>query len=191
MPSTPNVLVPPPAPAPYAPPPPAAAEPWGGHTRAAVGVLAVATGVVAVAYGSAFGEGGAPRWAGWLLALAVPAALASTMVLGAARRGRVSGRLLAAFGGVAVLLAVAFGLALGLPAGAGGGALGEPLLLGLPRRAAVVVYGVGLLPVFVLPVVYALTFDAQTLRAEDLERVRALAPAREAAERDAERGEGR
>lgn len=78
---------------------------------------------------------------------------------------------------VALLLGAAFALALGLPEGTGGGALGEPLLLGLPRRAAVVVYGVGLLPVFVLPVVYALTFDAQTLRAEDLERVRALAAA--------------
>jgi hypothetical protein len=183
MPSTPELLDPTAAASPaYAPPasaPPS--EPWGGHSRAAVGVLAAATVVVAVAYASAFGSGGAPRWAGWLLAGAVPAALAATMVLGAARRGRVSGRLLAAFGGVALLLATAFGLALGLPDGAGGGALGEPLLLGLPRRAAVVVYGVGLLPVFVLPVIYALTFDAQTLRAEDLERVRALAAARKAA----------
>jgi hypothetical protein len=75
---------------------------------------------------------------------------------------------------------VAFALALALPEGPGGGTVGEPLLLGLPRRAAVVVYGVGLLPVFVLPIVYALTFDAQTLRAEDLERVRALGRAHEA-----------
>jgi hypothetical protein len=36
--------------------------------------------------------------------------------------------------------------------------------------------------VFVLPVVYALTFDAQTLRAEDLARVRAVAAARAAGE---------
>jgi len=183
MPSTPEVVEPRAAsPAAYAPPGAPAAEPWGGHTRAAVGVLAAATAAVAVAYASAFGAGGPPRWAGWLLAMAVPTALAATMVLGAARRGRVSGRLLAAFGGVALLLAVAFGLALGLPDGPGGGALGEPLLLGLPRRAAVVVYGVGLLPVFVLPVVYALTFDAQTLRAEDLARVRAVAAARAAGE---------
>jgi hypothetical protein len=35
----------------------------------------------------------------------------------------------------------------------------------------VIVYGVGLLPVVVLPVVYALTFDADTLRPEDLARV--------------------
>jgi fatty acid desaturase len=181
MPSTPDLLGPASAaaaPADAAPRGGDPSEPWGGHARAAVLVLAGATALVAVAYASAFGAGGAPRWAGWLLAVAVPAALAATMVLGAARRGRVSGQLLAAFVGVAVLLAAAFALALGLPAGAGGGALGEPLLLGLPRRAAVVVYGVGLLPVFVLPVVYALTFDAQTLRAEDLERVRALAAER-------------
>jgi hypothetical protein len=139
---------------------------------------------VAVAYASALSPGGAPGWAGWVLAVAIPAALAATMALGAARRGRVATPLLVAFGGVALVLAAAFGLALALPAGVGGGALGEPLLLGLPRRAAIVVYGVGLLPVLVLPVVYALTFDAQTLRADDLEAVRALAAARRA-ERDA------
>ena len=38
-----------------------------------------------------------------------------------------------------------------------------------------IVYGVGLFPVLVLPVAYALTFDEQTLRAEDLARVRASA----------------
>ena len=38
--------------------------------------------------------------------------------------------------------------------------------------------GVGLLPVIVLPVVYALTFDAQTLTPEDQERVEAAGRAR-------------
>jgi hypothetical protein len=48
------------------------------------------------------------------------------------------------------------------------------LWLGLPARAAVVIYGIGLLPIVVLPVAYALTFDTQTLSADDVERVRAM-----------------
>jgi hypothetical protein len=50
-------------------------------------------------------------------------------------------------------------------------------VLGLPRRAAIVLYGIGLLPLFVLPVAYALTFDEMTLSEEDLERVRRAAAA--------------
>jgi hypothetical protein len=37
----------------------------------------------------------------------------------------------------------------------------------------VILYGIGLLPVLVLPVAYGLTFDAATLSEADLERVRA------------------
>jgi hypothetical protein len=46
------------------------------------------------------------------------------------------------------------------------------LWLGLPARAAVVIYGVGLLPIIVLPVAYAMTFETLTLSADDVERVR-------------------
>ena len=139
--------------------------------RTAVAGLVAATSAIAAAYASAFSPGGAPRWAAWAMALGVPLALVSVMVLGAARRGRLSGRLLAAFLFVGALLAAGFGIALALPGGLGAA---EPLLLGLPRRAAIVVYGIGLLPTLVLPVAYALTFDAQTLREEDLEQVRAM-----------------
>ena len=69
------------------------------------------------------------------------------------------------------VLVVGFGAALALPATEGPL---STLWLGLPARAAVVIYGVGLLPVIVLPVAYALTFETQTLNAEDVERVRAL-----------------
>jgi hypothetical protein len=100
------------------------------------------------------------------------------MTLGAARRGRLAAGTMAAFVLVGVLLAGGFSLALALPDDLGAA---EPLWLGLPRRAAVIVYGVGLLPVVVLPVVYALTFDAQTLRPEDQERVEAAGRARSAA----------
>jgi len=49
----------------------------------------------------------------------------------------------------------------------------SPLWFGLPARAAVVLYGIGVLPLFVLPIAYALTFDSLTLSEADLERVRA------------------
>jgi hypothetical protein len=42
----------------------------------------------------------------------------------------------------------------------------------------VIVYGVGLLPLLVLPLTYALTFDAEILTEEDLARVREAAAAR-------------
>ena len=159
----------------------------GAHTRAAIVALAAATLAIGVAYASALmglgGDGRAPAWAPWLMAAGVPLALVSVMTLGAARRGRVPGVLLAAFTLVGALLAAGFALALSLPAV--NGTAGEPLLLGLPRRAAIVVYGIGLLPVLVLPVAYAMTFEAQTLRDEDLERVRLVAR-RAAALRDAE-----
>lgn len=113
--------------------------------------------------------GTAPSWAAWAIALSTALSMLATMVLGAARRGKRNGGL----GGLALplvvtflLIAGGFALALGLPAA------GEPLVLGLPRRAAIVLYGIGLLPLFILPVAYALTFDEMTLSEEDLKRVR-------------------
>jgi hypothetical protein len=138
-------------------------------TRLAVGGLLGGTLAIAAAYASAFGAAGAPRWAAWAMALGVPLVLVATLTLGAAREGRLPRALVLPFALVGGLLAGGFALALGLPDDLGAA---EPLWLGLPRRAAVVVYGIGLLPVLVLPVAYALTFDAQTLREEDLARVR-------------------
>ena len=144
---------------------PAGRSPVAGR---AIVALVGGTLAIAAAYASAFGAGGAPAWAPWAMALGVPVALVAMLVLGAARDGHVPRRLLAPFGLVGVLLAGGFALALALPAGQGAA---EPRWLGLPRRAAVIVYGIGLLPIVVLPVAYALTFDTQTLRPEDLERV--------------------
>ena len=49
------------------------------------------------------------------------------------------------------------------------------------------IYGVGLLPIVVLPIAYALTFETQTLSAEDVERVRALARENQVAKDNAPR----
>jgi hypothetical protein len=61
-----------------------------------------------------------------------------------------------------------FGAALIMPAES---ATEIVLWLGLPPRAAVILYGIGLLPLFLVPLAYAFTFEEQTLSDADLERV--------------------
>ncbi|HEX8243546.1 MAG TPA: hypothetical protein VF541_08625 [Longimicrobium sp.] len=136
--------------------------------RLALAALALSALAIAAAYAAAFLPGGAPGWAPWPMAMGIPTALVAVMVLGAARGGRV-GRLALPFAFSFVVLAAGFALALALPANERAGA---PLYLGLPLRAAIVIYGIGLFPIVVLPIAYALTFPEQTLNAADLERVR-------------------
>jgi hypothetical protein len=143
-----------------------------GTRRVASGALFVAICAIAVAYASAFSRAGPPAWAAWLLALGIPLSLGAIMILGAARGQRGVGRLKIPFAFVMVTLAVGFGAALFLPPSEGAA---SPLWLGLPARAAIVIYGIGLFPIVVLPVAYALTFETQTLSADDIERVRSLA----------------
>ena len=137
-------------------------------------LIALVSGILAIAVGyvAAFLPGGAPPWAPWLLALGIPIALGAIMILGAARGRMGIGPLKYPFAFVVAVLAIGFCAALALPATES--ALSR-LWLGLPARAAIVIYGIGLLPIIVLPVAYALTFEAQTLSAEDVERVRELA----------------
>lgn len=134
--------------------------------------LVAATVAIAIGYAVAFKPGGAPSWAPWMLALGMPAALGAIMILGAARGDKGIGSLKLPFLFVFVVLASGFCLALALPANEGKGAA---LLLGLPIRASIVIYGIGLLPIVVLPVAYAITFDTQTLSESDIARVREVA----------------
>ena len=133
--------------------------------------ITLSTCAIGVGYAAAFMRGGTPPWAPWLLAFGIPGSLGGIMVLGAARERGGVGALALPFAFVIVTLTVGFCLALGLPANEGSD---STLWLGLPLRAAIVVYGIGLMPVVVLPVAYALTFGTQTLTAEDVERVRQM-----------------
>lgn len=134
----------------------------------ALRVLAVSVLAIAAGYGSAFLSPSAAAVGPWLLAVFAPLAMFALMLLGAApRRGGVQA-LLGPFVVVYVLVAGGLVLALRLPPDT----VSSPLWLGLPRRAAVILFGVGLLPLFVLPIVYALTFDKLTLTSADIERVR-------------------
>lgn len=140
--------------------------------RLAIGTTVFATVCIAVAYGSAFVPGGT-RWGAWLMVLGLATMVVSLMVLGAAgRRGGV-GRIAVPLAFTFAVILFGFGAALVLPAESAG----ARLLLGLPVRAAIVVYGIGLLPMVVLPLTYAFTFDDMTLSEEDLARVRELGAA--------------
>jgi hypothetical protein len=140
--------------------------------RAALIALFLGISAIAAGYLAAFSAAGTPVWAAWLLALGIPVALGGIMILGAARGRRGIGPLKIPFAFVVLVLVIGFGAALALPATEGPL---STLWLGLPARAAIVIYGVGLLPIVVLPIAYALTFETQTLSAEDVERVRVLA----------------
>ncbi|MEX1185262.1 MAG: hypothetical protein WEA80_01560 [Gemmatimonadaceae bacterium] len=140
--------------------------------KSALVVLFLAIAAIGAAFAAAIVTERVPSWSAWVMAVATSFAMVATMALGAARTGQPLGglrRLLIPFGAVLLIMLGAFAAALLLPAAA------EPLLLGLPRRAAIVLYGVGVLPVLILPIVYALTFDELTLTEEDIERVRKAA----------------
>ena len=147
--------------------------------------LVLSTVAIAAAYASAFRAGGAPAWAPWALAIGMATCMMSITLLAVlsgarARQGGASlSVVVAALAGVWVLMVGCFALALVLPPESSA----EPRLwFGVPRRAAILLYGIGLLPLLILPFAYAFTFDALTLPPEELERIRAAARrAREAA----------
>ncbi|HEX5727622.1 MAG TPA: hypothetical protein VFX98_19275 [Longimicrobiaceae bacterium] len=138
--------------------------------RNALLALLLGTLAIAAAYGSAFLPGDPPAWAAWAMGMGTAVVMVASMALGAVNRGSI-GRLGPAFAGVFGVLAAGFALALVLPPEAPG----APLFLGLPLRAAIVLIGVGLVPLLFLPLSYALTFEETTLSEQDLERVREAA----------------
>jgi hypothetical protein len=140
--------------------------------RLPLAALVLSCAAIGGAYALAFLPGGAPLWAAWGLVLGSAGALSSTMALGATRRGRLRPVALVACVLTFVVVAGAFGAALLLPADEGPGAR---LLLGLPLRTAIVLYGVGIVPLLFLPLAYAASFDADTLNDDDLDRVRRAA----------------
>lgn len=136
-------------------------------------LFAIISGTVAIAagYAAAFLPGATPPWAPWLLALGIPLSIGGIIVLGAARGKRSARSLTIPIVFVVATLAIGFALALWLPANE---SATSALWLGLPARAAIIVYGIGIFPAIVLPVAYALTFETQTLSDEDVERVVAM-----------------
>ena len=147
--------------------------------RTLIRLLVTSCCLVALSYATAFaGAGG--RWAPWTLAIGANGVIMSLMAIGAVRHDTLPRSLVWTFTGLFALCAGAFLTALALPAAEGAGGA---LLFGLPLRTAIVLYGVGVVPILILPFAYALTFESSTLSEGDLERVRA-AYARVRAERE-------
>jgi hypothetical protein len=140
--------------------------------RVALAAFIAAIVLMAVAYGSAFLPGAPPEWAAWLLAAGSCLSIVAMMAVGASRGGRIRRGLAAALALVLAVVGGGFAFLLALPAV---DASTPSLWLGLPPRASVLLYGIGLLPFFIVPVAYALTFDAETLSEADLERIRSAA----------------
>lgn len=135
----------------------------------ALGTTVLSTMLLAATYASAFLPGGSPAWAPWVFILSVACLLVGLMVLGAARAGRGVGRLALPFTFIWLVLVGGLSAAMLLPPT---DPANPTLWLGLPPAAAVLIYGIGLLPVLVTPLAYALTFDELTLSQADLDRVR-------------------
>jgi hypothetical protein len=120
-----------------------------------VRALVAGTAGIALAYASGFAPPSLAQGGPWLMAVCVPVVLVATMALGAAGRDGGLRGLGVPFVGLTVWLAAGFLLALGLPVEPAR----APLVFGLPVRAALVLYGVGAVPLVVLPFVYAWAAD--------------------------------
>lgn len=137
--------------------------------RVVLRLLILSILLVAGSYLGVLLPGDTPGWAPWLLALGSNGVIMTLMALGAMRRDTLPRSLVWTFVGLFALCAGAFLVALAMPADEG---RGGALLLGLPVRTAIVLYGIGVIPIAVLPFAYALTFESSTLSDEDLTRVR-------------------
>ena len=138
--------------------------------RLLIRLLASSCGLVAVAYATMFASAAPPAWAPVALAIGANGVIMTLMAIGAVRHDTMPRSLAMTFIGLFVLCAGAFVVALLLPPQEGAGGA---LLLGLPLRTAIVLYGVGVVPIAILPLAYALTFESSTLSEGDLKRVRA------------------
>jgi hypothetical protein len=135
--------------------------------------MVVGAAGIAGAYASAFLPPDLARVGPWVMAVSLPLCMVAVMALGAIRQGHRLGALAWPLCLVLVLTSGGFLTALLLPPETAG----STLVFGLPARAAAIIYGVGLLPLFVLPIAYALTFDRVTLTERDVQHIRDVAKA--------------
>jgi hypothetical protein len=136
----------------------------------ATSVIFISMLLIALSYATAFLPGGAPDWAAWVIALSMSALMVAVLILGAAKGGAVRHNgLRAIFVLTFLALAVGFALALRAPVPTPD----APLFLGLPHGAAIIMFVVGFLPMLVLPLAYALTFEETNLSDEELADLRA------------------
>ena len=134
--------------------------------RLALPLIVVSLLVIAAGYASAFLPGGAPRAAMYAFAIATSGIMTGVLLLGAARKDRPLGKLKWVFPIIFIVIAGGFCAAL-MQTDVDTG----KLWLGLPAGAAIILYVIGLVPMMILPVAYALSFD-ETFGEPELEDVR-------------------
>lgn len=135
--------------------------------RAGLSLLVLGLLAVAAAYALVIADS-ALRAAPWWLALGTTSVLAGMAIMGIARRGRATPLLARAAALCCVSVAVGLVIPLVLPAPSAG----EPLFLGLPRPTAMLLLLVGLLPLVLLPLAYAIAFEREVLSQDDLAAMR-------------------
>lgn len=121
-------------------------------------MIAAASLLLVLGYSATFWPGGVPPWMAVTFALATVAQLMAFCVLGAVTR---EGRLGAAAWGI-IAMGVLVGGSLVYAILAPDLGADEPLLLGVPRRAAVIIYGVGVLPLGALAWAFVAHFKKWT-----------------------------
>lgn len=136
-------------------------------------ILAAAV-LIGLGYALAFGGAGGARLGAWALVLGNALLAPAVMALGAPLRGPKGRVVRAALWATGAIILVAFAGALTLPADE---SATSRLFLGFPRRAAIVIYGAGVLPLVALPVLFAWSFDARDFDPENVDRIRAARPA--------------
>lgn len=128
---------------------------------------------ILVAFASAWTPGGAPTWGIWCMVTGSALLMAGTLTLGALRSRVGSGLALTLGGFLVVVITAGFGLPIVLAR-----AVAQPsLLLGLPLPVAIEMFGVGVLPALVLPVVFAAAFRSDGLDQTALDALRHRADA--------------
>ncbi len=142
--------------------------------RWAVRVILVAAVLILAGYALAFGGVAGARLGAWALVLGNALLVPAAMALGAPLHGPKGRVLRAALWATGAIILVAFAAALALPADE---STASRIFLGFPKRAAIVIYGAGVLPLVALPVLFAWSFDPRAFDRESIERIRAARPA--------------
>jgi hypothetical protein len=123
-----------------------------------IGLLTFSLLAMLVAMGAAALSETTPTWAVALAAVASGTVLAALIGLSLGPRSR-DPRLVVTLGFVAIGIGGGLAVLTWAPPVTGPG---TPLVGGLPIGAAWLVYGIGLAPLFIVPLVYAWTFEAET-----------------------------
>lgn len=138
-------------------------------TRVALLLIVSAVLAIAAAYGTTLVLGSAAAFVAPALAYGIGASMTGMFMLGAARNGALRSWLVVVFVAVFLVITGTFWVVLALPANEGAAGI---LLLGVPRRTALILLGVGALPMLLLPIAYALAFDHDLLDDDEMQRLR-------------------